>query len=453
MLMPASSEFVTLCRTQLTLLRDGFGASLSAVYLSEEPTANQQTTLVPLVFFPEYSHQWPASVPLALPEARLHSTGPSQTSGYALPATLAAEVLPDPITASKRPANTLLPLAKSPQSEPMMLPLLQEGIMWGLLVVGREDRPWRKREQSQLQQIAQTLAIACVLDQRSQWLSQDREQRLLGQSQHQATLSTLLHQFRNPLTTLRTLGKLLFRRLPEDAANQELAQSIVMESDHLEQLLRQFNGALEETTVDLGEAALESTLESETTPVKPPPALPPGTPWLKEGALLLQPCWLHEVLLPILQASAGRLDEKDLQIQTNLTEHLPPIAADPIALREVLSNLVDNALKYTSPGGTIWVELTETEDALPHHQRVRISDSGPGIPTEDLERIFERNYRGIQAQTTIPGTGLGLAIARDLVDQMQGKLQAFSPALVTAPEATGRGSTFQLTLPEYRFTQ
>jgi signal transduction histidine kinase len=449
MLMPASSEFVTLCRTQLALLQDSFGASLSAVYLSEDPTANQQTTLVPLVFFPEYSHHWPDSVPLTLPEGRPHSVGTHQTNSYSytLPSALASEALPGSVSTPEKSAEILLPLTKSPRSEPIMLPLLQEGMMWGLLVVDREGRPWRKREQLQLQQIAQTLAIACVLDQRSQWLSQDREQRLLGQSQHQTTLATLLHQFRNPLTTLRTLGKLLWRRLPEDAANRELAQSIVTESDHLEQLLRQFDDALE-MTVDLGEASLES----DPIPTPVPPALPPSTLWLKEGAMTLQPCWLHDILRPILQASAGRIDEKHLRLQTNLAEHLPPIAADPVALREVLGNLMDNALKYTPSGGTIWVESAETDNTSPRYQQVRISDSGPGIPTEDLERIFERNYRGIQAQTAIPGTGLGLAIARDLVDQMQGELQAFSPALITQPEGTGRGSTFQVTLPEYAST-
>jgi signal transduction histidine kinase len=83
-------------------------------------------------------------------------------------------------------------------------------------------------------------------------------------------------------------------------------------------------------------------------------------------------------------------------------------------------------------------------------QRVLISDSGCGIPAQDLERIFERSYRGVQANTEIPGTGLGLAIAHDLITQMGGSIEAFSPALVSDGLGTvSGGSTFVVQLPEY----
>jgi signal transduction histidine kinase len=81
---------------------------------------------------------------------------------------------------------------------------------------------------------------------------------------------------------------------------------------------------------------------------------------------------------------------------------------------------------------------------------VFISDSGCGIPAQDLERVFERSYRGVQAQTEIPGTGLGLAIAQNLITQMDGSIQAFSPALVSgALDRDNSGSTFMVQLPEY----
>jgi signal transduction histidine kinase len=142
------------------------------------------------------------------------------------------------------------------------------------------------------------------------------------------------------------------------------------------------------------------------------------------------------------------MDEQKMQIQVAIPDDLPPVKADADALREVFSNLIDNALKYTPAGGTIWVSLERSPATHSSQQQVQISDTGPGIPTEDLERIFERSYRGVQAHTNIPGTGLGLAIARDLVVQMQGELKAFSPALRPMPESTP-GSTFQVTLPEY----
>jgi hypothetical protein len=67
MLMPASSEFITLCRTQVSLLIDGFGASLSAIYLTEDPTAESETALIPLVMYPET--EWSEPIPLVLPES------------------------------------------------------------------------------------------------------------------------------------------------------------------------------------------------------------------------------------------------------------------------------------------------------------------------------------------------------------------------------------------------
>jgi signal transduction histidine kinase len=448
MLMPASSEFITLCRTQVALLIDGFGASLSAIYLTEDPTAESETALVPLVIFPEANSQWPESVALALPRAEDGSLAISQQN-RALRTIGAAPI--QRLTSENRFVDSASQLALEDELEPtrLVLPLVHEDIMWGLLVVAREQRCWRKREQAQLEQIAHTLAIACVLDQRSQWLAQGHEQRQLVQSEQHTTLSTLLHQFRNPLTTIRTLGKLLLKRLTPEDTNRNLVESMVGESSHLESLLRQFDDA-----IDLGDAALESDFESDEIAISPPPALLsgtnlPGANWLTGGALMLQPCWLEDILQPLLDAIAGRIDERDMHLHASVAEDLPPVNADAEALREVFSNLLDNALKYSPNGAEIWVSLAQ-DNALGSMQQVLISDSGCGIPAQDLERVFERSYRGVQAHTEIPGTGLGLAIARDLITQMDGKIQAFSPAIVPmTPDTDNRGSTFMVQLPEY----
>jgi signal transduction histidine kinase len=443
MLMPASSEFITLCQTQVALLIDSFGASLSAIYLTEDPTAESETALVPLVTFPEVKGQWPESIPLALPQSDHHPSALSQQS-FPLQTVNAAPL--QKLSSPKHLVEAIGKLALSSELEPtrLVLPLVHEEMMWGLLVVAREQRRWRKREQAQLEQIAHTLAIACVLDQRSQWLAQGHDQQKFLQAQQHDTLSTLLHQFRNPLTTLRTLGKLLLRRLNASDANRNLAESIVGESNHLESLLRQFDDA-----IDLGDAALESEFESDEISTSRQPVLLPATNWLTGGsALTLQPCWLGDVLQPLLDAIAGRVDEQAMRLHVSIPQELPPVKADVAGLREVFGNLLDNALKYSPTGARIWVSLEQDDSSLT--QRVSISDSGCGIPASDLERIFERSYRGVQAQTEIPGTGLGLAIARDLITQMGGSIQAFSPALVPgALDTENGGSTFRIVLPEY----
>jgi signal transduction histidine kinase len=444
MLMPASSEFITLCQAQVALLIDSFGASLSAIYLTEDPTAESETALIPLVIFPEANNQWPEPVSLALSSVDHHTSALSQKSRLPWPIDSAPlQKLP------RAQLDTIGKLALPEALEPtrLVLPLVHEEMMWGLLVVAREQRHWHKREQTQLEQIAHTLAIACVLDQRSQWLAQGHDQHKFLQAQQHDTLSILLHQFRNPLTTLRTLGKLLLRRLNTGDANRNLAESIVGESDHLESLLRQFDDA-----IDLGDAALESALESHyeanEMPQSPPLALLPGTNWLTGGALTLQPCWLGDILLPLLDAIAGRIDERAMQLHIAIPDDLPPVKADVAGLREVFGNLLDNALKYSPAGAQIWISLERDDFGLT--QRVLISDSGCGIPAQDLERIFERSYRGVQAETAILGTGLGLAIARDLIVQMGGSIQAFSPALVPgALDTENGGSTFMVQLLEY----
>ncbi|MDJ1184620.1 sensor histidine kinase [Roseofilum casamattae] len=112
-------------------------------------------------------------------------------------------------------------------------------------------------------------------------------------------------------------------------------------------------------------------------------------------------------------------------------------------MTEVLNNVLENALKYTPTSREIYVQVPYPAPERP--LAIAISDSGPGIPAEDCDRIFDRHYRGIQANGDLPGTGLGLAIAKDPIEQMQGTINVFSPAIY--PPNTTKGTTFIITLP------
>jgi two-component system OmpR family sensor kinase len=87
------------------------------------------------------------------------------------------------------------------------------------------------------------------------------------------------------------------------------------------------------------------------------------------------------------------------------------VAGDPTDLRTLLDNLVDNALRYTPGGGRVDVGVHGTETGV----ALTVSDTGPGIPTAERERVFDRFYRG--AATAIPGSGLGLAIVKRIADR------------------------------------
>jgi two-component system sensor histidine kinase BaeS len=120
--------------------------------------------------------------------------------------------------------------------------------------------------------------------------------------------------------------------------------------------------------------------------------------------------------------------ENDVHLEEALASSIEParIEGDPDRLQRVLRNLLDNALRHTPAGGTIQVQAASADGQV----QVSVSDSGPGVAEADLERIFDRFYRGElsrrrdETSAATSGAGLGLAIARGLVQAHQGRIWA-----------------------------
>lgn len=471
MLMSASSEFVALCREQLALLAQGLEASLSVVYLTQEfiEASTSEAKLIPVVVYPETTVEQqranglvlPTSIPISsrnwdfysetpttldrTPHSRMGDVFDPKDNPYKRKLLKAAEDFPPP--SQETAAQNAAPPHSTEEEEYLLrgdqivLPLVHEDVMMGLLVTVREDRAWNEQEKSEIERIAQTLSLACVLDQRRAWLHQQLQQQQILQEKQQDLLDNLLHQLRNPLTALRTFGKLLLKRLRPGDANREVATSIVRESDRLKELLQQFDQVIDLTAEDLGPLALpqkEVLVEANVQKSKAPLLLP-GTGEKEVN------CSVIDILEPLLVSARAIAQERNLQLISEIPPNLPLVRANLKGLREVLSNIIDNALKYTPTGGKILIQAGQEKA---HFQGIAISDTGPGIPAQDLEHLGERHYRGVQAQTEIPGTGLGLSIAKQLIEQMQGEIQVFSPALsslITSPDAPG--TTFIIWLP------
>jgi signal transduction histidine kinase len=130
--------------------------------------------------------------------------------------------------------------------------------------------------------------------------------------------------------------------------------------------------------------------------------------------------------------------DKDITLTADIAECLPPIPVDVERMNQVIFNLVTNALRHTSAGGTIEVKASGDDTGL----EVAVKDTGEGIPPEDLPHIFERFYRVDRSrQRASGGTGLGLAIAKNIVEAHGGTLTAYSEGI------PGHGTVFTVRLP------
>jgi signal transduction histidine kinase len=477
MFIPASSEFVALCKSQVAVLTQGLGAALSAVYLTEELVEGTQAKLIPVVVYPETTGVWEEDNPeLMLPELRGKMDTIPRLS-RAVPRLLPQVSENDQTVDSTSPDWEDNFLGRQRQ---VVLPLMHEGVVMGLLVTGREDRSWNEKELATIERIARTLAIAYIMDQRRVWYEQQLTQSTRLQAQQRDRLDDLLHQLRNPLTALRTFGKLLIKRLIPGDKNRDLASSIVRESDRLQELLKEFDTYLDTSQEEQSPLLLPAATVPEASPTLETDKLgipsgdkgewgmgtgqdssqsliitgrrfgnPYGEPQVPQS---LVPISVAAVLEPLIDTAKAIAVERNLELFTEIPSDLPLVRGNAKGLREVLSNLIDNALKYTPPEGKIDIRVgvfartsngetlaLGTNEGLPRsvesvtgpiEQRlaILITDTGPGIPPQDLEHLFERHYRGVQASTAIPGSGLGLAIAKELIEQMQGKIEVFSPA-------------------------
>jgi two-component system OmpR family sensor kinase/two-component system sensor histidine kinase QseC len=193
----------------------------------------------------------------------------------------------------------------------------------------------------------------------------------------QVFLSDVAHELRSPLTALRLQSQLL-ERAPDETARLEartrLAAAIDRASHLVEQLLSLARSNPQEASpsfesVDLGELA----------------------------AAALTDC--HDLA-----------QSRDIDLGLD-AEGSARLMGDPVALRALLRNLIDNAVRYTPPGGTVQVRTAlRGERAI-----VTVSDNGPGIPAADRQRVFDRFYR--RPDTSQAGTGLGLAIVKAVAER------------------------------------
>jgi signal transduction histidine kinase len=128
-------------------------------------------------------------------------------------------------------------------------------------------------------------------------------------------------------------------------------------------------------------------------------------------------------------------EQSKVSIESLVSPDLPPVAADRTRLRQILGNLLYNALRHTPEGGLIVVNAEREGEML----QVSVSDTGIGIDAQELDRVFDRFYQVERIGRNAEGSGLGLSIVKQLVEAQGGTIEATSVA--------GQGTTFRFTLP------
>jgi signal transduction histidine kinase len=157
----------------------------------------------------------------------------------------------------------------------------------------------------------------------------------------------------------------------------------------------------------------------------------------ESGALPLQiePTDVGALALDVARAFAGEAASRHVDVIVDAPADLRPLDIDPVRIREVLTNLVSNAVRHSPSGGTVLVHVEETASGA---VATEVRDTGAGMTADDLAHAFDRFYKGPGSG----GSGLGLSIARSLVAAHGGEIHASSEA--------GRGTTMAFTLPRAR---
>jgi signal transduction histidine kinase len=132
-----------------------------------------------------------------------------------------------------------------------------------------------------------------------------------------------------------------------------------------------------------------------------------------------------------------RASSQNRMLTVAIPDGLPSVAADRGSISEVLSNLIDNAVKYSNEGGMVYVSATADADFV----KVSVKDRGIGMPSSVVSNLFHKFYRSHRSRETVAGTGIGLYICKAIVESHGGKIGVRS--------AEGEGSTFEFTLPIY----
>jgi len=216
---------------------------------------------------------------------------------------------------------------------------------------------------------------------------------------------TASHELRSPLTSVQGFAELLM--LDKDSLTPRQRETVEIILDNCRHLVRLLNDLLDLARSDAGRLSIRP-----------------------------QPTEVAPLVEDVVRTMRAQTEAASQSLTEEVEPGLPLIEVEPDRIRQILVNLLTNAHEYTPEGASIGVAAR----AVGAEVEISVSDNGPGIPPDQLERIFERFTRGDAGLTQrVGGTGLGLAISKSLVELHGGSISAGS--------TVGQGSTFHVRLP------
>jgi signal transduction histidine kinase len=253
--------------------------------------------------------------------------------------------------------------------------------------------------------LSETATLGNAFNEMAEELEQEEVRRAELDRLKDEFVLTASHELRSPLTSVQGFAELLM--LERESLTPRQAETVEVILDNCRHLVRLLNDLLDLARSDAGRLSIQP-----------------------------QPTEVAPLIEDVVRTMRAQTEAGGQALSEAVEPGLPPIDVEPDRIRQILVNLLTNAHEYSPEGASIGVSAR----ALGAEVEIAVSDNGPGIPEEQLERIFERFTRGDAGLTQrVGGTGLGLAISKSLAEAHGGSIGAES--------TVGQGSTFRLRLP------
>ncbi len=286
------------------------------------------------------------------------------------------------------------------------LPLFSKGEVFGCFITGSSKiNAYTPSNATFLEQVSSQLSLTM---ENARLYSRERGERARLEAmnkQRDDFFGLISHELKTPLTSIKSSSDLLSEELTldEQSSRRRLIENIRRSAERLETMLN-----------DLLNVAKARSASLE---------------------LNLRPTDIVPVINSAVDICVPPIEQKKQSLKLDLPDTMPPVIADPEGFERILTNLLGNAQKFTPKGGSIGLKVNVDGNKM----TMEVTDSGPGIPEDELDLIFEPFYRGEFSAGIAKGMGIGLATVKQMVELHGGTVSTVS--------SIGKGSTFTISLP------